>query len=284
MTGTFSEVSEHEFTTLTCIPGVYKYKGTKVQLLDLPGIIEGAKDGKGRGKQVIGVARTCNLILIVLDASKPLTHKFKIEYELEGFGIRLNKKPPEIRLHKRDKGGVIITKMVPLTKLDDDTIKSVLKEYRIMSCDIVFRCDPTVDELIDVIQGNRIYMPCLYILNKIDKLYIEELEILEKVPHYVCINAKSKWNLDELVERIWRKLDVIRVYTKPRKQLPDFTAPVILKRKYSKVEDFCLNIHKSMLDQFKSAYVWGKSVKHNPQKVGKDHQLFDEDVIQVNKK
>ena len=67
LTGQFSEAADYEFTTLTCIPGVYNYRGTKVQLLDLPGIIEGAKDGKGRGKQVIGVARTCTLILIVLD-------------------------------------------------------------------------------------------------------------------------------------------------------------------------------------------------------------------------
>lgn len=67
LTGTFSEAADYEFTTLTCIPGVYNYKGTKIQLLDLPGIIEGAKDGKGRGRQVIGVARTCTLILIVLD-------------------------------------------------------------------------------------------------------------------------------------------------------------------------------------------------------------------------
>lgn len=50
-----------------------------MQLLDLPGIIEGAKDGKGRGRQVIGVARTCDLILIVLDAGKPMTHKRIIE-------------------------------------------------------------------------------------------------------------------------------------------------------------------------------------------------------------
>jgi ribosome-interacting GTPase 1 len=35
------------------VPGVIRYKGAKIQLLDLPGIIEGAKDGKGRGKQVI---------------------------------------------------------------------------------------------------------------------------------------------------------------------------------------------------------------------------------------
>lgn len=69
------------------------------QLLDLPGIIEGAKDGKGRGKQVIAVARTCSLIFIVLDVLKPLGQKKLIEKELEGFGIRLNKvRNPEIHL------------------------------------------------------------------------------------------------------------------------------------------------------------------------------------------
>jgi uncharacterized protein len=37
------------------------------------------------------VARTCNLICIVLDATKAMHHKKIIEKELEGFGIRLNK-------------------------------------------------------------------------------------------------------------------------------------------------------------------------------------------------
>lgn len=75
-------------------------------MLDLPGIIEGAKDGKGRGKQVIAVARTCSLIFIVLDVLKPLGHKRLIEHELEGFGLRLNKQPPNITFRKKDKGGI----------------------------------------------------------------------------------------------------------------------------------------------------------------------------------
>ena len=82
------------------------------QLLDLPGIIEGAKDGKGRGRQVIAVARTCSLIFIVLDVLKPLQHKKLIEHELEGFGIRLNKTPPNIGFRKKDKGGLNLTLQV----------------------------------------------------------------------------------------------------------------------------------------------------------------------------
>ena len=61
---------------------VSQYNGARIQLLDLPGIIEGAKDGKGRGRQVISTARTCNLILIVLDAAKPTVHKRLLEHEL----------------------------------------------------------------------------------------------------------------------------------------------------------------------------------------------------------
>ena len=50
ITETESLVAAYEFTTLTCIPGVINYNNTKIQLLDLPGIIEGAADGRGRGR------------------------------------------------------------------------------------------------------------------------------------------------------------------------------------------------------------------------------------------
>lgn len=106
LTGTFSLAADYEFTTLTAIPGTMTYKGARIQIVDLPGIIEGAKDGKGRGRQVISAARTCNIILIVIDASKPVTAKKKIEAELEGFGIRLNKKAPDISIRRRDRGGI----------------------------------------------------------------------------------------------------------------------------------------------------------------------------------
>jgi ribosome-interacting GTPase 1 len=76
------------------------------QHTDPSGIIEGAKDGKGRGRQVIAVARTCNLIFIVLDVLKPLVDLAILTNELEGFGIRLNKRAPAITVKKKESGGV----------------------------------------------------------------------------------------------------------------------------------------------------------------------------------
>jgi small GTP-binding protein len=75
LTNTTSEAAAYEFTKLTCIPGKIQYNGANIQLLDLPGIIEGASQGVGRGRQVVAVAKTADLILMVLDATKSVKQR-----------------------------------------------------------------------------------------------------------------------------------------------------------------------------------------------------------------
>jgi len=282
LTGTESLAAGYEFTTLTAIPGNLRYKGAKLQVLDLPGIIEGAKDGKGRGRQVISTARTCNIILMVLDASKPITFKKKIEHELEGFGIRLNKKKPDIKITKKEKGGLFLKSLHPQKHLNTDIVRAICSEYKVPNAEVYIRYpDATVDDLIDVIEGSRVYIPCIYVINKIDKIAMEELEILCEHPHFVPISAKDEWNFDELLEQIWERCKMTRIFTKPKGQIPDFSDPVIMHSRYPTIEQLCVRIHKSILAQFKYAWVWGASVKHQPQRVGKDHVLTDEDVVQL---
>ena len=185
LTGTRSEAAAYEFTTLTCIPGTMKYKGARIQVLDLPGIIEGAADGRGRGRQVISTARTCNLILIVLDSAKPVTHKKIIEQELFSFGIRINQEPPDVKFVKKEKGGIGYQESVLQTKgMNADVARLICKEYKVSCAEIILREDITVDQFIDVLEGtnNRSYMPVLYVFNKIDAITIEELDILDQMP------------------------------------------------------------------------------------------------------
>jgi ribosome-interacting GTPase 1 len=83
---------------------------------------------------------------------------------------------------------------------------------------------------------------------------------------------------------MWEYMALVRVFTKPKGKMADFSAPVILNQDHCKIADFCRCIHKGLLESFKIALVWGKSVKHQPQRVGKDHQLEDEDIVQIVKK
>lgn len=285
LTGTESEAAEYEFTTLVTVPGVIRYKGTKIQMLDLPGIIDGAKDGRGRGRQVIAVARTCNMLFIILDVNKPLQHKNIIEKELEGVGIRLNKQPPDITVKRKEKGGISITNTVPLTHLDHDEVRAVMNEYRINSAEISFKCDANVEDLIDVLEAPaRRYIPAIYVLNKIDSLYLEEMELLYRIPNAVPISSSKEWNFNELLHAMWEKLNLVRVYTKRKGFMPDFKDPIVLRSSYCTVKDFCNQIHRSLIDEFKSALVYGTSVKHQPQYVGLSHVLEDEDVVSILKK
>mmetsp|Transcript_2178 Transcript_2178/g.3236 ORF Transcript_2178/g.3236 Transcript_2178/m.3236 type:complete len:374 (+) Transcript_2178:176-1297(+) len=286
LTGTRSEAAAYEFTTLTCIPGTMKYKGARIQVLDLPGIIEGAADGRGRGRQVISTARTCNMILVVLDSAKPVTHKKIIESELFNFGIRINQRPPEVKIMKKEAGGIGYQEMTKQTKgMSADAARLVLREYKISCAEVILREDITVDQFIDVIEGNRAYIPVLYVFNKIDQLTIEELDILDQMPNYVPISSQHEWNLEELMEEIWNRCNMLRIYTKPKGKSPDYDEPVILHSQGNPtVEQFCNRLHKSIMLEFSHAFVWGRSAKHQPQRCGKDHVLMDEDIVQICKK
>ena len=95
LTNADSKIGAYEFTTLDIVPGVMEYRGAKIQILDIPGIITGASRGKGRGREILSVARNADFILMVLDVFNPQHMKVILE-ELRNIGIRANEKPPDV--------------------------------------------------------------------------------------------------------------------------------------------------------------------------------------------
>ncbi|KAJ3120306.1 Developmentally-regulated GTP-binding protein 2 [Nowakowskiella sp. JEL0407] len=283
VTKTQSEAAGYEFTTLTCIPGKIHYNGADIQLLDLPGIIEGAAQGKGRGRQVIATAKTADLILMMLDATKGGRQRQLLEAELEAVGIRINTHKPNIYFKIKKGGGLSFNATTKLTYLNERIVYSILHDYKIHNAEVLIREDATVDQFIDVVLGNRKYIKCLYCYNKIDQISIEEVDRLAREPNTVVVSCESDLNIDYLIDQIWRQLSLIRVYTKKRGEFPDFDGGLILPANQT-VEQVCKAIHRSLVDDFSYALVWGVSTKHNPQRVGLSHIVEDEDVIQVVKK
>ncbi|PPQ63707.1 hypothetical protein CVT24_004287 [Panaeolus cyanescens] len=250
-THTASEAAAYEFTTLTAIPGVIEYKGARIQLLDLPGIVEGASQGRGRGRQVVSTAKTADLILIMLDATKSDEQRRLLEYELDAVGIRLNKSKPDVVFKKRTTGGITFNTTVKLTKTDEKTIRTILAGYKLHNCDVMIREDHSLTSP----TGTRKYIPCLYVYNKIDAVSLEQVDKLARQPNTVVISCEMDLNLSYLIDRMWEELRLVKIYTKKRGAHPDLSDPICL-RKGATIEDVCNGIHRSLAANFRYGLVW----------------------------
>ncbi|KAL9048357.1 MAG: hypothetical protein Q9162_007762 [Coniocarpon cinnabarinum] len=285
ITKTRSEVAAYSFTTLTAIPGVLEYGGAEIQILDLPGIIEGAAEGKGRGRQVISAAKrskTSDLILMVLDATKKAEQRALLEAELEAVGIRLNREPPNIYLKQKKAGGMKITFSAPPKYLDEKMVYNILRDYKMLNCEVLVRDEnATVDDFIDVImKDHRKYVKCLYVYNKIDAVSVEFLDQLAREPNTEVMSCEMNLGVQDVVDRCWIELQLIRCYTKRKGVDPDFNEALIV-RSNSTIEDVCDQVHRTLKDNFKYALVWGASARHVPQRVGIGHPIADEDVVSI---
>jgi len=272
-----------EIIELDAIPGMMDYKGAKIQILDLPGLITGAADGKGRGREVLSAVRNVDLILFMVDAQHD-DHLDVMAKELFSAGLRLNQKLPDVVVKKTGQGGINVTATAKLTHLTEEVIKSISSEY-VINADIIVREDVTEDQLIDVYIQNRRYIPALVIINKID--LIEEKQLQKKINSVkskgwktVSISAKNYKGMNRLKEMIFKELNFIRIYMKPVGKPIDFDEPLILKQG-STVEDVCRKLHREFKDKFRFANVSGPSAKHDVQKVGLNHVLHDSDVLTI---
>ncbi|MEM4707222.1 MAG: GTP-binding protein [Candidatus Anstonellales archaeon] len=279
LTGAKSKTAPYEFTTLSAIPGGLVYKGAEIQVLDLPGIIQGAKDGKGRGREVIGVARKSDLLLILIDPFSLWQYKIILD-ELNACGIRINEKPPNIVIEKKSTGGITAVWTCKQKGMSMNEVQGVLQEYGIHNANVIFHEPGSVDRLIDAIEKNRAYIPAIVVLTKVDLLSDKGREEIKKqIGEYIPVSAMTGEGIEELKEKIFSHIGFIRIYTKD-----DFgkvaDKPMVLK-KGARVEDVCRRIHTSWIENFRYALVWGKSVRFPGQRVGLDHVLEDGDVVRI---
>lgn len=285
LTGTESETAEYAFTTLTVVPGLMEYKGAKIQILDIPGLIAGAAMGKGRGKEVIAVVRTADLIVILGDVFNGV-HVDVLMRELYNSGIRINKPKPDITIKKTASGGVRLN-TVGASKINIDDVRAILAENKIMNADVLIRGKGVdQDDVIDAMMGNRVYIPAFIAINKVDLINEAERKEVEETMRDkygvdpIMISAHAGYNIDKLQDAIYDHLGFIRIYMKPYGGEADMEEPMIV-RKGSTIEDICRKLHRDFVDQFRYAKIWGPSVKHDAAKVGLAHKVADTDIVTI---
>lgn len=187
-----------------------------------------------------------------------------------------------IYLKPKKAGGMKITFSSPPKRLDEKMVFNILRDYKMLNVEILVRDDEaTVDDLIDVImKDHRTYIKCLYVYNKIDSVSLDFLDRLAREPHTVVMSCELDLGLQDVVDRCWKELRLIRIYTKRKGDDPDFSEALIV-RSNSTIEDVCDRIHRTLKETYKYALVWGASARHVPQRVGLSHPVADEDVVYI---
>jgi len=171
--------------------------------------------------------------------------------------------------------------LLVMTDLSDDPlaqIEAITTELEKMRIGIIDR------ETDDEQQSVLLYKKALIFGNKIDlaqasQNYAILQEKYEDQLPVMAISAKEGIGLEELKLKIYRTLDIIRVYTKTPGQKPDFNDPIILNRG-NMLEDAAAAVHKDFRARLKYARVWG-SGKHDGIMIKRDHILQDGDIIEL---
>lgn len=280
LTSAKSEVGAYEFTTLNVIPGVLKHRDAQIQVLDVPGVLKGAASGRGRGKEVLGVMQSSDLVIILIDVERPYALDV-LRKEIYDANLRLNRERPDVRIKKTIRGGIRVGKTVKLD-IDDKTIEAILKEFRINNADVLIRSRIGIDELIDAVQGNKRYLPCIVVMTKIDMAGREKMETLnsEYKPD-ICVSAEKNINIEQLKDMIFEKLNFIRIYCKEVGKKADVNVPMILRRGAT-LKTMCEKLHRDFIVKFKFARLWGPSARFDGQKILKlSHELKDRDIVEI---
>lgn len=284
MTKVESKVANYAFTTLEVIPGILDYNGARIQILDVPGLIEGAHEGRGGGAKIGSVIRVSDLIMLVIDINQPV-QVYKILDELEGLGVIVGREKPRIRFDPKDSGGIEIEPnrhRIPLRK----DIIGIMNELKIYNGALVFYQDADITDVYEMMANEYTYINGIVVLNKIDTVareYVEKVmkEIGRITPmKIICVSASEAKNIEAVKEEVFRELKLIRIYLKPKDGMPDMQAPLIVKHG-STVLDVAKKLHSKTAKDVRHALVSGISVKFSNQRVGIDHMLEDGDVLTI---
>lgn len=281
LTGAESKVADYAFTTLDVIPGMLEYNGARIQVLDIPGLIEGAHIGRGAGTQVSSVIRIADLLLFVIDATAPEQLGTLLE-ELSLLDIKVGREKPKVMLEKKISGGLSVESnghRIP----GKDEVAAVLRDIGMYNGKAIFYSDMSVDELIALLVENAAYAKGIVALNKVDLLQGTKIEQMRSAlqsglkTQVIATSAVKNTGIEALKAVIFDNLGLMRIYLKPKDGRADLSKPFILKDGGT-VLDLARGLHSKAAKNLRCAYITGKSARFANQKVGGEHVLQDGDI------
>ncbi len=276
LTGVHAEIAPHPFTTTKPEVGMFDFGGARVQVVELPAIIEGSAQGKAQGAQVLAAARNSDAIVLIVDATEAKAEALELANELKKADIWLNVSQPKISVKKSSFPGMSITGKEHL-KVSEKDLLEFLRSAGFPQASLVLEEDADLSKVAQALDEKICYKKALVIANR--STGGEKIS----VPNFRVVSVKD-WNsghaLEEVKSAMFSLLGMVRVYTKRPGQEADYKEPLVV-RKGSTVEQVARHLHKELAQSLKFVRVWGSS-KFGGQRVSKNYILKDQDIIEIN--
>jgi small GTP-binding protein len=203
---------DYAFTTLRPVPALTRIGGVLVQLVEIPGLIEGANEDRGGGRALLGVLRSADAIVYCARADGDLGELRAVLDEVAIAGIE---RPAFVAATRADEAG-----------------------------------PGAVEALVAAVPG----------------LAVLPVSVLDEA------------SLDAFRDEVWRLVGLIRVYLRANGTVDE--EPLALHPPAT-VVDVADAVHHELADACSGARVWGPSARFDGQRVGREHVVLDNDIVEI---
>jgi len=278
LTGVDVQIAPFEFTTTMPEKGMMFFEHVPIQIVELPALIEGSAEGKANGSQIISLVRNADSVCLVLNADNPVQEYSMIVSELKKSNILLNDKKPRIRVEASKFPGISMSGKQFL-KCSLQEFEGFLKTMGFSNASAMLEEPTDLALLAKALDEKLIYKKALLICIRPNTEHLFELQKIARGKTIQIDDFSRPEKIGELKKEIFLTLGKIRVFTKKAGREADFNDPLVLPEG-STIEAVAVHLHKEFAANLKFAKVWGSS-KFEGQRVPKDYQLQDKDIVEI---
>lgn len=281
-------VAAYDYTTQQPIPGMLQYEDIQLQLVELPAPQIDESNGFEIQPEAVGLIRNTDGLLLVLDLSaNPVKQLRSMTAALEEIRISIQRPSTRVEVvREKGSGEIRIATSGTLASYDPEKIRSLLHSYGIKNALVRIYGDASLGDVEDaILETVTLYKPCLIVGNKLDLPGARESstelqkEIGDSVP-IIFTSCLIGTGLANIGERMFRCLGIIRVYTKEPSQSKPSEHPFVV-RTDTTVGELARAIHSDLANKYRYSRIWGPTSKFAGERVGPEHVLGDQDVVEI---
>ena len=281
-------VASYEYTTQRPIPGILQFQDIQIQLVELPAPRLAQSRRYEFQPECIDLIRRCDGLIVLVDLmNEPERQLDLITTSLEEADVSIQKPLSRVEIVRpKGSGEVRIAMTNTQTSLSHERIRELLHSYGIGNALVRIYGNASIDDVEDAVLENvMLYKPALLVANKLDLDTGREVSssFVGTVPNFLptaltsCLTGQG---LTTIGSRLFESLEMIRVYTKEPNESKPSDHPFVVHAGTT-VRELAGSIHTNLAERYRYSRIWGSTSKFAGERVGPEHVLGDQDIVEI---